>query len=212
MGSRPRLREGRLCAGTTNVQGAPYAGTTTWMVGFSYQRVRDWANIWRRSSRVAGRRESGDGFPPPPTRGQALRGNDGGGWDGFPPPPTRGQALRGNDGGGVGWVPACAGTTVVQRSRLRGNDGCAKVPPARERRLCKGPACAGTTVVQRSRLREGRLCAGTTVVMVGFSYQRVRDWANIWWRSSRVAGRGESLVTRCCGRVPATRASRSSGV
>ena len=79
--------------------------------------VRD--DMWGGGMRDAGMR---DGFLPPSSRGQALRGNDGGGWvpasarttgggggmrDGFPPPSLRGQALRGNDGGG--WVPAPRG-------------------------------------------------------------------------------------------------------
>ena len=70
-----------------------------------------------------------DGFPPPSSRGRALRGNDGGGWvpasarttgggggmrdgvGGWVPVPvfTRAGSLRGNDGGG--WVPASARTT-----------------------------------------------------------------------------------------------------
>ena len=67
--------------------------------------VRD--NMWGGGMR--------DGFPPPSSRGQGLRGNDGWGWvpasarttgggavmrDGFPPPSSRGQALRGKNGRG----------------------------------------------------------------------------------------------------------------
>ena len=56
-----------------------------------------------------------------------------------------------------GWIPACAGRTVVQRSPFAGR-AVVQRPPCAGRTVVQGSPCAGRTVVQRSP------CAGRTVV------------------------------------------------
>ena len=46
----------------------------------------------------------------------------------------------------------------------------------------------------------------------GYFYQMFIDSRNSVVSAASSAGRGESLVTRCCGRVPATRAGMSASV
>ena len=141
VGQRDSSRTGGSRTAPTGMTGAR-AQRSVWNA--TWGAVRD--DMWGAGMR--------DGFPPPSLRGQALRGNDGGGWvpasarttgggagmrDGFPPPSLREQALRGNDGGG--WVPASARTTgggggmrdgfpppSLRGQALRGNDGGGWVP------------------------------------------------------------------------------------
>ncbi len=125
MGSRPRLHEGRLSAGTTEVEGGGM--TCGWRKGDGSPHPR--GHRRGRSSRLrlhegrlcAGTTEVGarddmwvaeGGWVPASARTQ--EGEE------FPPSSARGQALCGNNGGGGGrddmwvteggWVPASAGT------------------------------------------------------------------------------------------------------
>ncbi len=110
-------------------------------------------------------RRAGDGFPPPTTRGQALRGND----DSVAlTPSTLRQAQEGR-----GWVPVVTGTTIRLLSRLRPFDKLRRAgdgfPSSRERRFgCShafdpSTSSGGPGMGSRPRLLGGRLCAGTTV-------------------------------------------------
>ena len=121
MDSRLRLHGGRLCAGTTE-RGM---GMT--------ERVSTRRGKFQTCPYVKGSigiMWGGRAVREPPLRrgredGWWTDGVAGGGRDGFPPPSSRGQALRGNNGkGGVagrigGWVPAF----VFTGEALRGNNG-----------------------------------------------------------------------------------------
>ena len=124
--------------------------------------IRGLAGLGRGEGRHTGVGESpraGDGFPPPTSRGQALRGNDGVGGvrfifiattiqlpsclrpfdklrrvgDGFPPPP------RIEYGAGSARGHAVTGTTIQLLSRVRPFDKLRRAgdgfPPPRERRF-----------------------------------------------------------------------------
>ena len=111
MGSRPRLHGGRLFAGMTvgGRDGFPVSA------GMTADRRVTLTSVLSRQGR-------GGAEPPSqssPQMGEEVRsGGRGEEGDGFPPPSARGQALRGNHGGGVGWVPASAGMTADRRVTL----------------------------------------------------------------------------------------------
>ena len=72
----------------------------------------------------------------------------------------------------------------------------------------------GTTFTVRSKITirgqlEAIICRAFSDRKNELGYQILSDWRKSSLRSSASAGRGESLVTRCWGRVPATRLSMS---
>ena len=150
------LRRNDGCARVPQPRGAPppeeprpwvpaFAGTTV---------VRGWIPAFAGMTVVQGSRlrSPAPGFPPSRERrlceGPAC---------GAPP---LGSRLRGNDGYARvlpaeprPWVPAFAGTTVVQGSRLR--SPAPGFRPSRERRLCEGPACGAPPLGSGLRGNDG---------------------------------------------------------
>ena len=110
MGSRPPSSRGQaLCGNNGGRDGSPH---TRGQRGEGQQDSSAPLRCARNDMWVLG---GWDGFPaavftggmgprPPSSRGQALRGNNGG-RDGSRPPSSRGQDLRGNNGGRDGFPP-----------------------------------------------------------------------------------------------------------